>query len=358
MEKSKVWTMPLSDNASIDELKEKTNIILQESKLLSIISKNKLVGVKQHFGEKGNEGFIKPEVTRIVINKIKERLGKPLLIETNTLYHGERSNTYDHLKIAYEHGFTYENVGAPITIMDGVNGQVGSSVQIDGKHFKEVFVASDIPFFDSIVVLSHVKGHIMAGIGGAVKNLGMGLAGRAGKLAQHADFKPSINKNCIACGLCAKFCNHDAIHIENGKWTFDPLKCAGCGECFTACKRGAISFNWQGSDDTFQEKLAEYAFGAIKEHREKNKTLFINYINHITQKCDCEGGHNPVMHPDVAILASQDPVAIDKASYDLIKEKFNKDIFKEFWPELNYLRQLEHANKLGLGNMDYERIKI
>ena len=194
MNTSKVWKINLSKNADINELKEKTTKILEASNLLKIISKNKLVGVKQHFGEKGNEGYIKPEVTKVVLNKIKERLGKPLLIETNTLYHGERSNTYNHLKIAYEHGFNYENVGAPIVIMDGLNGQIQRGVEINGKHFKEVYVASDIPFFDSMIVLSHVKGHIMAGIGGAIKNMAMGLASRAGKLAQHADFKPSLNK--------------------------------------------------------------------------------------------------------------------------------------------------------------------
>lgn len=355
MNTSKVWKINLSKNADINELKEKTTKILEASNLLKIISKNKLVGVKQHFGEKGNEGYIKPEVTKVVLNKIKERLGKPLLIETNTLYHGERSNTYNHLKIAYEHGFNYENVGAPIVIMDGLNGQIQRGVEINGKHFKEVYVASDIPFFDSMIVLSHVKGHIMAGIGGAIKNMAMGLASRAGKLAQHADFKPSLNKKkCVGCGMCSRFCEHHAIEVKDKEWHFDAKKCAGCGECYTACPKEAISFNWAGSDDVFQEKLAEYAFGAIKEHRENKKTAFINYIYHITAKCDCDGSDNPVLFPDVAILASDDPVAIDKASYDLTKEIFNKDIFKEFWPYTNPLRQLEHACELGLGNLEYK----
>ena len=82
--------------------------------------------------------------------------------------------------------------------------------------------------------------------------------------------------------------------------------------------------------------------------------VFINYINHITAKCDCDGSDNPVLFPDVAILASDDPVAIDKASYDLTKEIFNKDIFKEFWPYTNPMRQLEHGEELGLGSLSYK----
>ncbi len=359
MEKSKVWIKSISKNASIEELKEKTISILQESNLLSIISKNKIVGVKQHFGEKGNEGFIKPEITRIVINKIKERGGHPLLIETNTLYKGQRANTYDHLTLAYEHGFTFDKVGAPIIIMDGLNGQMQLPVKIDGKHFKEVFIASDIPYFDSIVVLSHVKGHMMAGFGGAIKNMGMGLASRAGKLAQHADFRPKLNKKkCIGCGICKRHCNHNAIDVVDKEWIFDETKCAGCGECYPACPREAISFNWAGSDEKFQEKLAEYAYGAAKEHREKDKIVFVNYFYHVTKFCDCEGGENPVIADDVAILASHDPVAIDKASYDLAKEFYKVDLFKELWPETKFLVQMQHAQKIGLGNMEYEKVML
>jgi len=353
----KVWMIPLSEKAEIAELKTKTTQILQASNLLSIISKNKVMAVKQHFGEENNEGFIKPEVTRVVINKIKERLGRPLLIETNTLYHGQRSNTYDHLKIAYEHGFTYDNVGAAIQIMDGLNGQLQHEIEINGKHFKKVYIAPDIPFFDSIVVLSHVKGHMMAGFGGAIKNLGMGMASRAGKLAQHADFKPHVNKKkCVTCGMCTRMCNHAALSIQDGQVVCDVDKCAGCGECYAACPREAISFDWAGADDKFLEKLAEYAYGAAKEHIERKKIVFVNYFNHVTRYCDCEAGDNPVVCPDVAIMASTDPVAIDKACYDLAMKTFGKDLFKDFWPQLNPIRQIEHAAKLGLGNMEYELV--
>lgn len=359
LKKPKVWMIPLSAEASLDELKIKTSQILHESKLLSIISKNKIVAVKQHFGEKDNEGFIKPEVTKVVISKIKERLGRPLLVETNTLYHGQRSNTYDHLNIAYEHGFTFDKVGAPIVIMDGLNGQIRHEVEIDGKHFKKVYLVPDIPFFDSLVVLSHVKGHGMAGIGGAIKNLGMGMASRAGKLAQHSDFRPHINyKKCVACGVCTQFCNHEALKVIDKKLTLFSEKCVGCGGCYTACTREAITFSWAGVNDTFQEKLAEYAYGAAKHHCSKGKTVFINYFYHVTKHCDCEGGHNPVLFNDVAILASADPVAVDKAAYDLGLKTFGRDIFKELWPEIHATRQIEHAESLGLGSTAYELIEL
>ncbi len=351
-QKPLVYFAPLSKKAEIDELQSKTQTLLREADFSRLLSKDAFTGIKQHFGEKGTEGFIKPQVTRVVVDFIKLTGAKPLLVETNTLYRGARWNSYDHLMLAYEHGFTPEQVGAPVLIMDGLRGQNQMSVPIKGEHFSEVNVVPDLPFFDALFVLTHVKGHMMSGMGGALKNLSMGFSSRAGKLAQHADFVPAIStKKCTRCGMCVRFCPEDALSIGTDAVILENEKCIGCGECYAVCRFGAISFRFGAADRKLQEKMAEYALGAVSNHQ--GKAAYLNYFCHLTKHCDCWDQHNPVLYPDVGIFASLDPVAIDQAAYDMAKRVFSKDVFREFWPELEPLIQLEHAEKIGLGKRDY-----
>jgi uncharacterized Fe-S center protein len=354
---AQVYFISLQGNESAKSIAKKTELLLDKTKLFSFISAKKIVGIKQHFGEKGNKGYIKPEITKKFIDLVKHKKGKPLLIETNTLYKGERSNSYDHIILANKHGFSIENVGAPIVIVDGLNGQNQTAIPISGIHFKKVYIASDIPFLDSMIILSHTKGHIATGLGGALKNLSMGLSSRAGKLAQHSDFKPKLNlKKCIGCGLCKEHCPAKVIKIVNNKAVYDLDKCIGCGECYTVCQHGVISFDWDSEGKLIQEKIAEHALGATINH--KKKIVYINYFNHITKQCDCWGGKNPVLYKDVGIFAGSDPVAVDTACIDMAKEKLGVDVFNEMWPDIDPTIQMKHAEKIGLGTRKYKLIEL
>lgn len=354
---AKVYFIALKDNEPDSSIAKKTKHLLNQGDFLSSLEAKQLVAVKQHFGEQGNKGYIKPVVTKGVVNLVKAKAAKPVVVETNTLYHGARANSYDHLMTAYEHGFSIENLGAPVVIMDGLNGQNQQVVPIDGTHFKQVYVAPDLLFFDALVVLSHVKGHMASGMGAAIKNLSMGFSSRAGKLAQHADYVPSIDHNaCTSCGLCTTMCPGDALSMVEQNLELDRDKCIGCGECFTVCRSGALSFNWGAADNRFQEKMAEYALGTMVHHKEK--AVFLNYFCHVSQHCDCWGGENPVLASNVGIFASTDPVAIDKASFDIGKECLGEDVFKRFWPEIDPLTQVKHGEAIGLGTQSYDLIKI
>ncbi len=356
---AKVYFIKIDENENVSSIAKKTELLIQRANFSSLIAKNSISAVKQHFGEKGNENYIKPEISKIVIEMIKKEEASPLLVETNTLYKGERSDSYHHLMLAYDHGFSIEKLGAPVVIMDGLNGQVQNPVSIPGKHFKEVNLVSDIPFFNSIFVLSHVKGHMMSGMGGTIKNLGMGFASRAGKLAQHDDFRPEVNSsNCIGCELCIKYCPEQAIKLDDSTppVEIDHEICIGCGECFTACRNDAISFQWADADRKFNEKMAEHAFGAIINHN--NKIGYLNYLIDITRHCDCWEEDNPVIYKNIGIFASFDPVAIDQACQDMSVKALGKDVFKEMWPELDATIQLKHGEDIGMGTRNYDLIEL
>lgn len=353
----KVFFLSIAPEEDARSLAEKTARLLAATPYAELVHSEKICAIKQHFGEKGNKGFIDPVVTKTIVDLVKSRGGWPLLVETNTLYRGQRSDSYHHLMLAHQHGFGIEQVGAPIVIMDGVNGQNQQPQPIPGKHFNRVYVVSDLAFFDTIFVLTHVKGHMAAGMGGAIKNLGMGFASRAGKLAQHADFRPEIDEDkCISCGLCASHCPTEALTFKDQKLHQSLDLCVGCGECHIACRSDAISFKWGAADQSLQEKMAEHALGAVINH--SGRAVYLNFFYHVTQHCDCWGQENPIRYPDLGILASIDPVAIDRASYDLALEFYGKDIFQEFWPKIDPLVQIKHGEKIGLGSQNYELTKL
>jgi uncharacterized protein len=306
--------------------------------------------IKVHFGEKGNETFIEPKNFEKIISYLKEKKCKPFYCETNVLYKGERTFSKAHKKIAKEHGFTQ----APIKIADGDHGEKYSLIKINKKHFKECKLGELFTQEKQMIVISHFKGHILAGFGGAIKQLGMGCASRGGKLDMHANSKPIINPlACKKCNNCVKNCPTNACLIKKIP-RIDYSKCVGCAVCIAVCPYNAIKINWASTlPRIFNEKLAEYALGATKTKNVNSdkQIIYINYLLNITKKCDCAGEKMKPIAKDIGILASTDPVAIDKASLDLIEKKENKKIFKG--KEI-----LDYAEKIGLGKKEYKLIEL
>jgi uncharacterized Fe-S center protein len=340
----------------------------------SLIKDNETVAVKAHFGEQGNVSFVSPLYYRTIVDRIKVCGGNPFLTDTNTLYVGERNNAVKHLNTAIKHGFAYATAGAPIVIADGLTGSDFVEVEINGKHLKKAKVASAIYWAKTLVVMSHVKGHMMTAMGGAIKNLGMGCTARAGKQDQHSGNVPKFSPElCAGCGDCVAWCNFDAITIVDGKAINDPAKCAGCGECIAACRLDAIESKWDTDLEKMNEKMAEYALAVTSN--KKNKMVYFNFLLNITPECDCMPSSDNYLVPDIGILASFDPVAIDTASAELVnkadvirenvagKDGYNlelagSDKFRMVHPKLNWRLQLEHAQKIGLGTMEYELIEV
>jgi len=334
---------------------QKFKKLLLLSGLDRVVSENGIVGIKLHFGEKGNRGYVKPEYINRVVKEVKALGGSPFLTDSNTIYVGERCNAIRHLAIAEAHCFSLENCAAPVIIADGLRGESFVEVEIGQKHFRKVKVASAIYQADALIFVTHFKGHELGGFGGALKNIGMGCASRTGKYEIHEAVVPRIDlEDCTGCGVCINWCPAGAISVVKNKVRIDNGKCMGCGECILYCNFGALSIEWSKLAESEQEKLIEYAFGVLKN----KKAIFINFLNFVTRLCDCCATSGSPVVPDIGILASSDPVAIDAASVDLVNETGKRDVFRELYPGKDWEFQLNYAQKLGMGTRNYELVKI
>jgi len=302
----------------------------------------KKVAIKLHFGDKGCVTYLNPKIARKVFDKIKS-LGKEVsLVETNVLYRGSRTTRDEHIKTAREHGFDM-----PIDILDGEKGE--EFIEVNGKK-----LGKGLKKYDSMVVLSHFKGHPMAGFGGSIKNLGMGLASRAGKLQMHAGVNPVIGKGCTACKTCIESCNADAIKIVNGKARIDPKKCEGCAMCIAVCPEKIINVPWgEATTAELQERIVEYV-DAVFKVIPKEKMIFINVLEKITKDCDCFGIVQKPVVDDIGILAGEDLI-VDKASLDLTNEKSDGKFEKI---NVSGRPQLKHVEEKGLMDKEYEIISL
>ena len=358
---------------------DKLSILLDRTDLKGKIREKDLVAIKLHFGEVGNTAFVRPIFLRRVVERVKEYKGKPFLTDTNTLYRGMRQEAISHLTTAYQHGFAYSVIDAPILIADGLRGNSAVNVRIDKPLFKTVSIARDIHMADVLIGVTHFTGHELSGFGGTLKNLGMGCASREGKLSQHSNISPRIKeKTCNGCKRCLTSCAYDAIlmkSLERGVEkksmvaSIDPKKCVGCGECILTCPTGAVQIQWNETIPFFQKKMVEYAYGAV--HKKKGKALYLNFLTQVSPACDCNGYSDTPIVNDVGILASEDPVAIDQASVDLVNQQSGnhasklpknwengEDKFRALYPEVDWSIQLSYAQEIGLGTKEYELIRI
>ncbi|MGE3062246.1 MAG: DUF362 domain-containing protein [bacterium] len=340
----------------IDFAKTPMNLELLKKPLLKagaekIVSKSSLIALKMHFGEMGNTAYIKPAYINYICSFIQNLGGKPFITDSNTLYKGMRSNSVDHLNNAFFNGFG----SFPIIIADGMRGESFVETGSKGEIFKKLYIASDIYYSDAIFCVSHFKGHELTGFGGAIKNMGMGCAAKKGKLAMHSNIGPTISREkCIGCMECVSWCASDAIERSEKKAYINPKKCIGCGLCIDICKQRAIRINWTSESSEMQKKMAEYASGAIK----KNKTLYINIVNDVSPACDCYSYNGPYLVDDIGVLISDDIVAIDNASYELINQRAGKNVFKTAHRNVNPEVQLEYAEKIGLGKRKYKLVFV
>jgi hypothetical protein len=352
-----VFFAELSPDSTLEQRVKAAKKILEHSEYDSVLTKKDKVAVKVHVGEKKNTTHVSPLVIKVLVERIKRAGALPFLTETSTLYRGERSNAVDHLNLAYSHGFGPEKVGAPFIMADGLTGNSEIEVPIPGEIFQVVNIAREAVFAEALIVASHPTGHMGEGLGACLKNIGMGLASRKGKLRMHSTVKPSIKEGaCTFCGQCIKWCPEDAVVERGGKAFIQAEKCIGCGECLAVCTYDAVVYNWGVESAELQRRTAEHAFGAVIG--KKNKLYCLNFLFDMTLDCDCMAKKQDKVQLDVGILASRDPVAVDQATLDLTRERFGKHLAEASYPNLDSTIQLAHGEKIGMGSRKYRLISI
>ena len=342
---AKVYFRPVDSYTKTEEISRAARELLQNLVQEENISLGKTIPLKVHFGEKGNKTFIEPKNYEGIISYLKEQEVEGSFIETNVLYRGERTTKDDHIAIAKEHGF----IQLPITIADGDKGEEYEQVKINKKHFKVCKIGKAFAQYNQMIVLSHFKGHILAGFGGAIKQIAMGGAARPGKLDQHSRSQPFVIPfKCKKCKTCVRHCPVDAIRIGFLP-RIDRNKCIGCACCIAVCPFGAIVVNFLASfSKSFTEKLVEYAY-ALNQGK---KNIFLNFAFNITRFCDCEGRPMKPIAGDLGVFASTDPVAIDKACLDELHKKEGRKVFRRGYHTLDY------SQDIGLGSKEYELVKM
>ena len=257
------------------------------------------VAVKISTGEPGGHNFLDPDLIKDLVQKVNGTI-----VECNTAYGGGRTNAADHMRAAEEHGFT---AIAPVDIMDA-EGEVELPLE-GGRHLTRDIVGSHFLNYDFVIVLSHFKGHAMGGFGGAIKNMSIGIASANGKRYIHS--------------------------------------------------AGASTTSWGNpAQDDFLESMAEAA-KAVADHCGDN-ILYISVANNLSVDCDCDSSPADPQMGDIGILASLDPVALDKACTDLVRssDDHGKIHLIERIDSRNGMHTLDHAEALGMGSQKYELIRL
>ena len=332
-----------------------------------VISNGDPVAVKLHMGELGNIRYIRPVFAGKAVDIIKSKGGKPFLFDTVANYPGERNTKKKYMTTAVKNGFAEATIGAPVVITDDRDElrTIPIKNQIDGCKLKEIRVPSLLLKSSCLVVLSHVKGHELTGFGGALKNLGMGCVSTETKRAQHKINMPiyAEEKECNACGKCADGCPTDAITMVDEKPKRAESECVYCGTCYFCCP--SHCWIWPlGSKEKLQVYMGHVSSALLSEY--KGKIAFVNFIQDIVPYCDCAAPSGSPVVQDVGIAFSLDPVAIDKASLDLIDKApiisgatsvQPPDILGKMHHTSSYV-QLETAEKLGAGSLKYKLVPV
>ena len=374
MTKAKVYFSDMRTRYGGLSLPQKLGKLIEAAGIGDIDFQNKFAAIKIHFGEPGNLSFLRPNYAKVVVDTVAAQGGRPFLTDCNTLYVGRRKHALEHITAAYENGFSPFSTGCHIIIADGLKGTDEAYVTVPGGELvQEAKIGKALMDADIVISLNHFKGHEATGFGGAIKNIGMGCGSRAGKMAQHNSGKPVIETDlCRGCKRCAKECGSDAITYPEKKAVIDYDKCKGCGRCIGVCPTNAIiPTNWNAGK-MVNLKMAEYACAILHDRPQFHISLIVD----VSPNCDCHAENDLPILPNIGMLASFDPLALDQACVDLcMKAKpmpgsqldkhlhdpnfcDHHDHFTNSTPESEWKSCLEHAQKIGLGNREYELVEM
>ncbi len=353
---STVHLVPLDAAADDAAVEAAVEALWHAAHLASVFSPHDLTALKLHVGEPGCRTFVPPSLVAPLVRLVRATGADPFLTDTCVLYRSPRDNAVGHCRVAHAHGFTPERVDAPFIPADGLTGASDVEVEVGGRHHRHAAIAAAIVQARSLLLLSHATGHLGTGLGAALKNLGMGCASRRGKLRQHHGQPPRVDpRRCTACGVCAAWCPAGAITVARHA-VIDRSTCIGCGGCITSCREDAIRFAWGVAGLELQERIVEHAAAVVRA--KAGKLACVTVVRQVTRDCDCMGTAQKPLLPDIGLLASTDPVAVDQAVLDLVRERAGRSLESMSHPELDAGHQVRYAESLGLGSQRYELVTV
>jgi uncharacterized protein len=273
------------------------------------------VAIKLHMGEPGNKYFIAAPLAKRVVDCLASLGAKPFIFDSPVVYSSPRSDERRYLDAAAGHGYSKKELGCPVVVSNG-------SSPVKGSHMA-YRVCKDLLKADGVLLLTHVKGHVACGMGGAVKNVGMGCVAKETKGAIHTGGEPVYAEGCTQCGTCVESCPTGNIALDPAGPRFGVTWCPGCSNCVLVCPARCI----RPRVATFDELLAESAASA---HGRFKKSYSVNVLRNISKFCDCMSNPGPLIAKDIGFVCADGMVAADAATLEVIaKETGREDIFAE-----------------------------
>jgi uncharacterized Fe-S center protein len=281
----------------------------------NIFDQGDSVAVKLHMGEPGNLYFIKPDFTRMICELLRKAGCEPFVFDTPVIYSSPRNSPGGYLRSAAANGYDEQTIGAPVVVSN-------RSVEAEGT-LMTYHIASAPLEADGVLLLTHFKGHIACGVGGAVKNIGMGCMAKETKGEIHTGGEPRYESGCVQCGICVENCPTSNITLENDRPVFGRTWCSGCSNCAIVCPEECITPRVA----LFDELLAE---AAALAHTRFEKFYAVNVLKNISKLCDCIADSGPIIVEDIGYVCGDDMITVDVASLEAIRKLTGKDdIFAE-----------------------------
>ena len=305
----------MSNNEALFIPREDALLDFLARELGGVFASNDRVAVKLHMGEPGNKYYLPAPFAGRVAACLARIGARPFIFDSPVTYASPRNNAKGYLAAAAKHGYTDGELACPVVVSN-------RSVAVTGSHMT-YRVCADLVEADGVLLLTHVKGHVACGMGGAVKNAGMGCVAQETKGAIHAGGEPTYAEGCTQCGACVESCPTQNIKLETTGPCFGATWCPGCSNCALVCPAHCITPRVAA----FDELLAE---AAVAAHGKFKKTYAVNVLRNIAKYCDCMGEAGPIITPDVGFVCALDMVTADAASLEMIaKSSGSEDLFAE-----------------------------
>jgi hypothetical protein len=355
-------------SAGIQEsFSKKIDMLLNVPDFAEMIPQGKSVTfIKANYSNLGYSRYIRPILMREIVEKVKGLGGFPAITDTSGFFPKGQVKGDLWMAAAEVMGYSMESLGCDRFLANGYEGDDGEFISTGGSELGGVEVARAIREAECLIMVSQVAAHPQAGMFGALTNVGIECLNNSGKARVYQDLKPGWRKdNCKSCGLCASTCQWQALAYAEGKLSFDETRCSGCGVCLSACQNKVRGLADE-QIEAFQRRVAESAAAIVKTLNKK--IIYLNFlIDIVPQYYRSDWADTPFV-PDIGILASTDPVAIDTFSMELIK--WSDGIPKSAAEDVGALAKgvekfkaltgadpevvLNHAESLGLGSKEYQ----